>query len=158
METFKLPVMSDVEISNLMNEQRICRIAFHGLEHPYIAPFQFTQIDGILYFHFTNYGRKMKLILKDKKVCVSIEKLESDMDRFYFLSILGSLEEVTDNNEKKNAINKLSIEGREQYSKNFLAAHGLPIGSHWDDLPNKKPLVIFKLSDITKIIGLKSPS
>ena len=158
MASFKLPAMSDVEITNLMNEQKICRIAFRGLKHPYIAPFQFTQIDGVLYFHFTNYGRKMKLILKDKKVCVCIERLESDMNRYNFLSILGSLEEVMDNNLKKNAINKLSIEGREQYSKNFLAAHGLPIGSHWDDLPNKKPLVIFKLSDITKIIGLKSPS
>ena len=46
----------------------------------------------------------MKLILKDKKVCVSIEKLESDMNRYNFLSIMGSLEEVTDNNEKKNAM------------------------------------------------------
>jgi nitroimidazol reductase NimA-like FMN-containing flavoprotein (pyridoxamine 5'-phosphate oxidase superfamily) len=148
--------MTEQELENLLNEQRICRIAFQGEDFPYLAPFQYTELDGTLYFHFTNYGRKMKLILKDNKVCIGIEKLEPDMSEYSFLSIMGSLEEVVDEEERIKAIKKLSQEGKEGYSKNFLAAHGLK-ESEWDDLPNKKPLVMFKLKDITKTIGLKSP-
>jgi nitroimidazol reductase NimA-like FMN-containing flavoprotein (pyridoxamine 5'-phosphate oxidase superfamily) len=148
--------MTEQEIQDLLKEQRICRIAFQGEHFPYLAPFQYTQLNGTLYFHFTNYGRKMKLILKDSKICIGIEKLEPDMKEYHFLSIMGSLEEVKNEDERTKAIKKLSQEGKEIYSNNFLAAHGLE-ESEWDDLPNKKPLVIFKLKDITKTIGLKSP-
>jgi nitroimidazol reductase NimA-like FMN-containing flavoprotein (pyridoxamine 5'-phosphate oxidase superfamily) len=157
MKTFKLPMMLEDEIRNLLDDQKICRIAFQGEDYPYLAPFQYTQLNGALYFHFTNYGRKMKLVLRDKKVCVSIEKLESDMSKYSFLSIMGSLEEVVDDEERMRAIKKLSSEGRERYSKKFLAAHGLGLESEWGDLLNKKPLVVFKLKDITNRIGLKSP-
>jgi nitroimidazol reductase NimA-like FMN-containing flavoprotein (pyridoxamine 5'-phosphate oxidase superfamily) len=148
--------MTEQEIEDLLKEQRICRIAFQGENFPYLAPFQYTQLDETLYFHFTKYGRKMKLILRDNKVCIGIEKLEPDMSDYSFLSITGSLEEVLDEDERIKAIKKLSHEGKEVYSKNFLAAHGLK-ESEWDHLPNKKPLVVFKLRDITNMIGLKSP-
>jgi nitroimidazol reductase NimA-like FMN-containing flavoprotein (pyridoxamine 5'-phosphate oxidase superfamily) len=156
MKTFKLPVMTKQEIEELLEEQNICRIAFQGEDYPYLAPFQYTRINDVLYFHFTNYGRKMKLILKENKVCIGVEKLEDDMSEFSFLSIMGILEEVVDDDEKSKAIKKLALEGKEIYSHNFLAAHGLK-ESDWDELPNKKPLVLFKLKDITDIIGLKSP-
>jgi nitroimidazol reductase NimA-like FMN-containing flavoprotein (pyridoxamine 5'-phosphate oxidase superfamily) len=156
MKTFKLPGMTKQEIEELLEEQSICRIAFQGENYPYLAPFQYTRLNDVLYFHFTNYGRKMKMILKDNKVCIGVERLEPDMSEFSFLSIIGTLEEVVDHDEKINAIMNLALEGKEVYSRNFLAAHGLK-ESEWDDLPNKKPLVIFKLKDITNIIGLKSP-
>jgi hypothetical protein len=50
--------MSEEEIDELLSEQTLCRIAFGGKNAPYIAPFQYVLIDGQLYFHFTDYGKK----------------------------------------------------------------------------------------------------
>jgi nitroimidazol reductase NimA-like FMN-containing flavoprotein (pyridoxamine 5'-phosphate oxidase superfamily) len=54
----KLPKMSEDEIEKLVEEQMLCRIAFKGDQHPYIAPFQYIRINGTLYFHFTDYGKR----------------------------------------------------------------------------------------------------
>ena len=59
---FKLPKMTKQEIWKLIRRQRLCRIAFKGKDYPYLAPFQYVVLNGILYFHFTDYGTKMKLI------------------------------------------------------------------------------------------------
>jgi nitroimidazol reductase NimA-like FMN-containing flavoprotein (pyridoxamine 5'-phosphate oxidase superfamily) len=64
--------MKRSEIERLIKEQFLCRIAFRGEEYPYIAPFQYVLLDGILYFHFTSYGRKMQLMKEDKQVCVEV--------------------------------------------------------------------------------------
>ena len=70
----KLPRMSKAEIDQLLSEQFLCRIAFRGKRAPYIAPFQYVFIDGVLYFHFTDYGRKMGLLEEGNAVCVEIER------------------------------------------------------------------------------------
>jgi nitroimidazol reductase NimA-like FMN-containing flavoprotein (pyridoxamine 5'-phosphate oxidase superfamily) len=66
----KLPKMTKQEMWNLIRKKRLCRIAFRGEDYPYIAPFQYVVFDKTLYFHFTDYGTKMKLIQKDRNVCV----------------------------------------------------------------------------------------
>ena len=58
----KLPKMTKQEMWKLIRRQRLCRIAFKGDTYPYMAPFQYVVLDGVLYFHFTDYGKKMKLI------------------------------------------------------------------------------------------------
>ena len=73
MKPYKLPKMSSQEIDTLLKQQKICRIAFRGEEFPYLAPFQYVKIGDSLYFHFTDYGRKMRLIEKDNRVCIGIE-------------------------------------------------------------------------------------
>ena len=56
----KLPAMSEDEIQQLLEEQVLCRIAFQDKKHPYIAPFQYVYVNGSLYFHLTNYGKKIR--------------------------------------------------------------------------------------------------
>ena len=77
--TVKLPKMDMREIQKLIGEQMLCRIAFKGSKYPYMAPFQYVVVDGSLYFHFTDYGKKMKLIGKDNRVCVEIESYSQDL-------------------------------------------------------------------------------
>ena len=48
------------------SKTRAMLYAFKGVKYPYIPPFQHVMLDGVLYFHFTDYGKKMKLIEKDK--------------------------------------------------------------------------------------------
>jgi nitroimidazol reductase NimA-like FMN-containing flavoprotein (pyridoxamine 5'-phosphate oxidase superfamily) len=62
---FRLPPMSSDEVNYLLDQENICRIAFKGEEFPYMAPFQYIRIDNKLYFHFSNYGKKMSLLKKE---------------------------------------------------------------------------------------------
>lgn len=153
----KLPKMDENEIEKLISEQRLCRIAFKGKEYPYIAPFQYIRINGVLFFHFTDYGKKIALIEKDNRVCVEIEKYTSDLSSYNFVILRGELEEVKDSNQKSKVIKKIVQEGKRNISTNFLAAHGIKKEEGWESLVERKKLLVVKLKNIKEIIGLKSP-
>ncbi len=157
MPVLKLPMMSIEEVNGLINGQIMCRIAFQDEEYPYIAPFQYVVIDEILYFHFTDYGKKMKLLEKNDRVCVQIEKYEPDLSSYQFVSMRGRLDIVSDEDERKCAIDGLSKLGKTQLSTNFLAAHGINPEDGWGFLSSDKPFVIVKLVDVVNLVGLRSP-
>jgi hypothetical protein len=149
--------MKKSEIERLIKEQFLCRIAFKGEEYPYVAPFQYVFANGTLYFHFTAYGRKMRLIDKHEKVCVEIEQYNSDLSRYMFITLKGKLRIVTDPVERAEAIQKMRDFGKKRLSRNFLAAHGLRADAHWDSLAAEEPIVIVKLDPLVAESGLKSP-
>lgn len=156
--TVKLPKMKEDEIKKLIKEQMLCRIAFKGKNYPYMAPFQYVYMNDTLYFHFTDYGRKMKFLEKDKRVCVEIEKYQPDMSEYNFVVLRGSIEIVNDAQERSRVIKKMAEDGKRKLSQNFLAAHGFKKEEGWSALSPEKPLVIVKLTEIVEEIGLKSPS
>ena len=149
--------MKKSEIERLIKEQYLCRIAFRGEEFPHIAPFQYVFTNGTLYFHFTAYGRKMKLIDKHEKVCVEIEQYNPDLSQYMFITLKGKLSTVTDPAEKSEAIKKMRDFGKKRLSNNFLAAHGLRANENWDSLAAEKPIVVVKLGSLVAESGLKSP-
>jgi len=157
MSVLKLPMMSVQEVKELINQQIMCRIAFQDEEYPYIAPFQYVVINGVLYFHFTDYGKKMKLLEKNDRVCVQIEKYEADLSSYQFVSIRGRLNIVYDEFERKRAIDSLSKLGETQLSTNFLVAHGITPDEGWSSFSAEKPFVIVKLVDVVHLVGLRSP-
>jgi nitroimidazol reductase NimA-like FMN-containing flavoprotein (pyridoxamine 5'-phosphate oxidase superfamily) len=158
MVVFKLPKITRQEMWKLIRRQKVCRIAFKGTKYPYMAPFQYVLLDGILYFHFTDYGKKMKLIESDKHVCVEIEEYKEDLSEYSFIVLRGNLKVVTDPNERLRALEKLAEEGETKLSPNFLPAHGFNKEDGWSSLTsNERPLVVIKLENITQEIGLKSP-
>jgi len=153
----KLPKMEKHEIDQLIREQMLCRMAFKGTEYPYMAPFQYVFMNGSLYFHFTDYGRKMKLIERDNRVCVEIEKFRPDMSKYNFVVLKGKVKTVTDPLERAKVIKMMAEEGKQKISPNFLAAHGFKKEEGWSSFSPEKPLVILKLEEIAEEIGLKSP-
>jgi nitroimidazol reductase NimA-like FMN-containing flavoprotein (pyridoxamine 5'-phosphate oxidase superfamily) len=153
----KLPRMKKHEIEQLIREQMLCRIAFKGAEYPYVAPFQYIFMDGTLYFHFTDYGKKIKLLEKDKRVCVEIEKFRPDMSEYNFVVLRGTLKVVEDSQERAKVIRGMAKEGEQKVSVNFLAAHGFKKEEGWSSFTPEKPLVVVKLVEITEEVGLKSP-
>ena len=158
MVVFKLPKMTKQEMWKLIRRQRLCRIAFKGTEYPYMAPFQYAVLDDVLYFHFTDYGRKMKLIDNDKRVCVEIEEYKEDLSEYSFIVLRGTLKVVANKQERIKALEKLAEEGEKKLSPNFLPAHGFKKEDGWGSLsPKNTSLVVIKLQDITQEIGLKSP-
>ncbi len=157
MSLVKLPKMTHEEIAKIIREQKICRIAFRGERSPYIAPFQYTSIEGQLYFHFTDYGRKAELLKQDELVCVEIERTTPDMESYAFVALIGRLKIVAEPEERTEAIKKMADEGEARFSTNFLAAHGLPRECGWSRLSHAKSLVIVKLEEVLECVGLKSP-
>jgi nitroimidazol reductase NimA-like FMN-containing flavoprotein (pyridoxamine 5'-phosphate oxidase superfamily) len=158
LELVKLPRMTKAEIDNLVREQILCRIAFGRKTAPYIAPFQYVFIGGHLYFHFTNYSRKRGLLEEGQPVCVEIEKYEQDLSKYGFIVLVGTLEIVTDQQERAKAIAKMVETAKaRRLASNFLQAHGLPKEEGWSALSEDKPLVIVKFAEVTEITGLKSP-
>ena len=135
----------------------LCRIAFKGDEYPYMAPFQYVLMNGSIYFHFTDYGRKMRLLEKDKRVCVEIEKYQSDLSEYSFVVLRGTLKIVADPQERAMVIRRMTEEGEQKLSPNFLAAHGFKKEEDWSSFTPEKPLVIVKLENVAQEIGLKSP-
>ncbi len=158
MSIVKLSSMSDNEMEELTGDQVICRIAFRGEEYPYLIPFQYVLMDGTPYFHFTNYGKKMKLLERDNRVCVQIESYRSDLSEYNFVALRGILKVVSDPVERAEAINRMAEVGKRRLSTKFLAAHGFEPEAGWSAFTPSKPLVIVKLDEITEKIGLKSPS
>ncbi len=153
----KLPKMEKSEIEKLLQEQMLCRIAFKGDEYPYMAPFQYVLMDGSLYFHFTDYGKKMRLLEKDKRVCVEIEKYRPDLSEYNFVVFRGELEVVRDPQERAKVINRIAEEGKQKLSTNFLSAHGFKKEEGWSSFTPERPVVIVKLKKVAEEIGLKSP-
>jgi len=153
----KLPKMEKFEIEELLQEQMLCRIAFKGDKYPYMAPFQYVLMDGYFYFHFTDYGKKMRLLEKDKRVCVEIEKYRPDLSEYNFVVFRGELEVVRDPQERAKAIKRIAEEGKQKLSTNFLAAHGFKKEEGWSSFTPERPVVIVKLKGVTEKVGLKSP-
>ena len=153
----RLPKMDKNEMEKLIREQTLCRIAFKGDEYPYMAPFQYVFMNEALYFHFTDYGKKMRLLEKDKRVCVEIEKYKPDLSEYNFVVLRGKLKIVTDPEEKAKAINRMAEEGNQNLSTNFLVAHGFKKEEDWSSFTPEKPLVIVKLEEVAETIGIKSP-
>lgn len=152
----KLPKMKTQEIQKLVEDGLLCRIAFKGAKYPYIAPFQYVYLNGALYFHFTDYGRKIKLLKNDNRVCVEIENLQPDLSEYRFVSFRGNLKVVANSEERTTVIRKMREDGARKLSQNFLAAHGLNVTEGWSSFTPDKPLVIVKL-EIIEETGIKSP-
>ena len=149
--------MSQDEVDSLLEEQFLCRIAFQGSSAPYIAPFQYAFINCRMYFHFTEYGKKMSLLEKDAFVCVEVEKYAPDLSTYNFAVLTGKLQKVIDPEEKTAAITEMvQTAEKKQLSPTFLLAHGIPKEAGWTALTNNKSLIIVKLVDVKEILGLQS--
>lgn len=155
---YKLPRMNHDELHKVLKTQILCRIAFNDVHHPYIAPFQYVFLNDSIYFQFTNYGRKMRLLNRDNRVCVEIENYTSDLSQYCFIVIRGKLETISDPDERDNVINYIAQTGKNKISSQFLAAHGLTLDKTWNSYTSEKPFLILKLVDIVEMFGLKSPN
>lgn len=153
----KMPKMKENEIEQLVREQFLCRIAFRGDQQPYIAPFQYVVANGTLYFHFTDYGKKMSFFKQETPVCVEIELYTPNLSEYQFVVLTGKLILVEDREERKMAIKKMAEAGKQKLSPNFLVAHGFSQGSDWGAFTADKPILIIKLDEVTEKTGLKSP-
>jgi nitroimidazol reductase NimA-like FMN-containing flavoprotein (pyridoxamine 5'-phosphate oxidase superfamily) len=92
----------------------LCRIAFKGVKHPYVALFKYVFMNGSLYLHFSDYGKKKRLLVRDKRVCVEIESYRSDLSEYRFVMLRGTLKVVKDPHERAEAFKRIAEEGEKK--------------------------------------------
>jgi len=154
-EIYKLPAMSEQEVDALLKSSRICRMALNDKPQPYIIPLDFVYLNGKMYFHFARYGKKVELFGRDPHVSVEVDRYNDDITEYESATLMGTLVEVKDPEEKKMAsdalLNTIGSRGGE---RNVAARHG------YDSL-DKKMLsssgsMVLRL-DVTDHVALKSP-
>jgi uncharacterized protein len=155
-ETVKLPKMQDREVDELINEQFLCRVAFKGTTYPYIAPFQYAVVNGTIYLHFTEYGKKMNFLEQGTPVSVEIERYTPNLSEYAFVVLTGRLKLVKNSEERKAAVERMAEVGKKRLSSNFLVAHGFSQGSDWLNFSGNQEILIIRL-EVTEKMGLKSP-
>ena len=115
-DVFKMPRMGKAEYDRLVEEQYVCRIAFKGEKHPYIAPFLYVFDGRFMYFLSTNYGKKVQYFLDNPFVTVEIEHYSPDLSAFSFVALPGRLVQVEDAGQKRAGAREVCAFDKEQSS------------------------------------------
>ncbi len=125
-EIVRLPAMSADEVERLLESQKICRMALNDAPQPYIIAMDYIYLDGKLYFHFADYGRKMDLIRRDPHVSVEMDNFCEGASDFDTITLMGRLEMVTDKMEGARVARALVDSAETRGGINNVAArHGL---------------------------------
>ncbi|HVN73051.1 MAG TPA: pyridoxamine 5'-phosphate oxidase family protein [Methanoregula sp.] len=153
----KIPAMQKAEYDALIERQYVCRIAFEGKGHPYIAPFMYIFDQQHLYFLSTKYGRKIEYMAANPGVSVEIEEYKPDLSTFTFVSLQGRLEEVVDPARKKKVRQQfVGMIARNRLSRHALTALGHRPDESPDVLVREEHSVVWKLVDVKDIVALKN--
>ena len=158
-DIFKMPRMGKEEYDRLIEEQYLCRIAFKGEEHPYIAPFLYVFDGRNMYFLSTNYGRKVQYFRNNPNVIVEIENYSPDLSYFSFVALPGRLVEVENLGQKSRVresfVNLIKSKG---LSSNVLSALGHSPEEPVEVLLAGERNLVWKLEGVKvdEILGLKS--
>jgi hypothetical protein len=147
---FKMPRMGKAEYDRLVEEQYVCRIAFKGEKHPYIAPFLYVFDGRFMYFLSTNYGKKVQYFQDNPFVTVEIEHYSPDLSAFSFVALPGRLVQVEDAGQKR-AVRERFVQmiKSKALSPNVLSALG-----HSPEEP-VEVLLSGENSSVWKLVGVK---
>ena len=149
-DVFKMPRMGKAEYDRLVEEQYVCRIAFKGEKHPYIAPFLYVFDGRFMYFLSTNYGKKLQYFLDNPFVTVEIEHYSPDLSTFSFVALPGRLVQVEDAGQKRAVRERfVHLIKSKALSPNVLSALG-----HSPEEP-VEVLLSGENSSVWKLVGVK---
>jgi uncharacterized protein len=138
-------------IEEILNHSKVCRIALHNGEYPYIVPFNYGYHERVLYFHSAVSGKKINLIQENNKACFEIEYDSLIMQHEQackwttkYRSVIGygKIEVITDPDEKKRGLDKIM----EHYGRSAVNVY---------NEKHVKDIVILKLT-IDKLTGKQS--
>lgn len=122
----RLPAMTDDEVEALLASQKICRMALNDDPQPYIIALDYLYLDGKLYFHMADYGRKMDMIKRSPRVSVEIDNFCSNTGDFHTITLMGQIERVADKAEKLKVAKALVTSAKERGGKtNVAMRHGV---------------------------------
>ncbi len=142
----------------LVKDEYVCRIAFKGESHPYIAPFLYVFDGKFMYFLSTKYGKKVQYFRQNPSVAVEIERFAPDLSNFSFVAIPGRIEEVVDTEIKRIVRQKfVDLIKKKNLSANVLSALGHTPDEPIEALLTEEKNSVWKLTgvNVRDILGLK---
>jgi nitroimidazol reductase NimA-like FMN-containing flavoprotein (pyridoxamine 5'-phosphate oxidase superfamily) len=153
----KIPKMTKEEYDELISKGFLSRIAFKGDEYPYVAPFLYVFDGAYMYFLPTKYGKKIKHFNDNPNVVVEVESYSDDFSVYAFVSFLGTLEEVTEPEQKKT-IRQMFIHMiiEKGLSNNVMAALGHSPDESFEVIKDQEKTFVWKLVNVKKITALKN--
>ncbi|MGZ8879470.1 MAG: pyridoxamine 5'-phosphate oxidase family protein [Halobacteriota archaeon] len=157
MDILKIPRMEKEEYDRLIKENYVSRIAFKGTSYPYVAPFLYVFDGHNLFFLSTKYGKKIQYFNENPDVAVEIERISPDLSSYTFVTLLGTLVEVTDRTEgrrvRQQFVNMIKTRG---LSSNVVAALGHSPAEPLESIVNENRSLVWKLDKVEEIVALKN--
>jgi uncharacterized protein len=155
-EIVRLPALTDNEVEDLLASEKICRMALNDDPQPYIIALDYLYLDGKLYFHLADYGRKMEMIKRDPHVSVEIDNFCNSTGDFATITLMGQIKRVTNKAEKVKAAEALigTVKARGG-KKNVAMRHGFK--SMDVDAITSPPSTLYRL-EVCDYVALKSLS
>ena len=103
---------------------------------PYAVPLSFVHMDDKLYFHCAKSGHKLEILAENAKASFCVidqDKIKPEELTTYFRSVIlfGTIRILEDDEEKRNAIEKLTLKYAPESSPERRAA---AIDREWDRL------------------------
>lgn len=124
------------ELKEILQKADVCRIAFAVDGAPYIVTMNFGYVWGnhlTIYFHCAKEGKELELMRKNNTVCFEMDTDHEIVEAanacdwgMKYRSIVGrgSLESITDENEKKKGLDCImdhyGFNGKKQYDEKVL--------------------------------------
>ena len=153
----KIPNMEKEEYDELIRDGFMSRIAFNGREYPHVAPFLYVFDGKFMYFLPSRYGKKIKYFKRDPNVIVEVETYASDLSSYRFVTLIGTLVEVRDQNEKDKArqmfVDMIKDRG---LSNKVMMALGHSPDEPLEAIKGEDRTMVWKLVDVREITALKN--
>ena len=92
--------LDEHQMNNLLSSQVIGRLACSAGDQPYLVPLTYT-FDGSYIYGQTKEGMKLDVLRKNPNVCFEVDQM-TDMANWQSVIVLGVLEEVTGEEDKKS--------------------------------------------------------
>jgi nitroimidazol reductase NimA-like FMN-containing flavoprotein (pyridoxamine 5'-phosphate oxidase superfamily) len=140
-----LPQMTREEMLDLLIEERVGRIGLNDRPQPYVVPTDFAYIDGAIYIHTPQEGRKALLARRNPNVCFEVDRYNENVTEFRSIIVRGRIAEVSDREEQTRVMQCLAAKA---------VKSGAPVvyGTMKEKLP---PIAIFRI-EIADMTGVRS--
>jgi nitroimidazol reductase NimA-like FMN-containing flavoprotein (pyridoxamine 5'-phosphate oxidase superfamily) len=117
----KFAIESQSEIDEIIRKAKVCTLSMCDGENPYAVPMNFGYRDGVIYLHSAQEGKKIDVLSKNKRVCISFyvdeamnirhEKVACSYSmKFKSVLAFGKLEDITDYDKKVDGMNEVMIQ------------------------------------------------
>ncbi|HTY90571.1 MAG TPA: pyridoxamine 5'-phosphate oxidase family protein [Methanocella sp.] len=142
-----LPELTEKEMLELLDAERVGRLGLNDEPQPYIVPTDFAFKDGAIYIHSPVEGKKTALARRDPHVCFEVDRYNENVTEYQSVIVRGDIEEVLDAAEKREAMRLMAKK----------AARSGGWKAHIQGTPGMGSIVIFKIR-INEMTGIKSPN
>lgn len=142
-----LPEMTRAEMVNILERERVGRVGLNDQPQPYVVPTDFAYLNGAIYIHTPDRGKKAELARSNPYVCFEIDRYDDTVTDFWSIIIRGKIVEVSNPDERSKAMR-------------IMAEKALKSGSvvrHQKAPAVSNRIAIFKI-DISDMTGIRSPA